>query len=160
MRPHRCRAAATIAASVASLVTSASNATHSPPDCRAMATVSSAEDRLLSTASTLAPSCTKRSTVARPLPIPSPGDWPAPTTIAILSLRRMSACPTSEAQIAHHLAALVLERIGTLDALELGLCLHIAERGGAFEEFLGGDLVLGAADAVGGHQAELVLRLR
>src|SRR5262249_44881340 len=89
MRPQRCRAASTIAASVASLVTSASNATHSPPDCRAMATVSSAEDGLLSTASTLAPSCAKRSTVARPLPMPSPGDWPAPTTIAILSLRRM-----------------------------------------------------------------------
>src|SRR5262249_59146306 len=47
------------------------------------------EDRLLSTASTLAPSCAKRSTVARPLPMPSPGDWPAPKTIAILSLRRM-----------------------------------------------------------------------
>src|SRR6266481_8312942 len=79
MRPQRCRAASTIAASVASLVTSASNATHSPPDCRAMATVSSAEDSLLSTASTLAPSCAKRRTVARPLPMPSPGDWPAPT---------------------------------------------------------------------------------
>src|SRR5262249_35252914 len=89
MRPQRCRAASTIAASVASLMTSASKATHSPPDCRAMATVSSAEDSLLSTASTLAPSCAKRRTVARPLPSPSPGDWPAPTTIAILSLRRM-----------------------------------------------------------------------
>src|SRR5215470_860218 len=91
MRPQRCRVASTIAASVASLVTSASKATHSPPDCRAMATVSSAEDSLLSTASTLAPSCAKRRTVARPLPMPSPGDWPAPTTIAILSLRRMES---------------------------------------------------------------------
>src|SRR5262245_28532597 len=63
---------------------------HSPGDCRAMAAVSSAEARLLSTASTLAPSCANRTTVARPLPRPSPGDWPAPTTMAILSSRRMS----------------------------------------------------------------------
>src|SRR5262245_4922841 len=56
-----------------------------------MATVSSAEARLLSTANTLAPSCANRSTVARPLPMPSPGDWPAPTTMATLFLRRMES---------------------------------------------------------------------
>src|ERR1700724_1887139 len=92
MRPKRAFAASTMAASVASLVTSASKATHSapPPDWRAIATVSSAEARLLSTAMTLAPSWAKRSTVARPLPMPSPGDCPAPTTMATLSLRRMA----------------------------------------------------------------------
>src|SRR5215472_2275754 len=93
MRPQRRRAASTIAARVVSLATSASKARHSPPDCRAIATVSSAEARLLSTASTLAPSSAKRRTVARPLPMPSPGDWPAPTTIATLSLRRMPPPP-------------------------------------------------------------------
>src|SRR2546428_10950951 len=90
MRPQRWRAASTIAASVASLPTSAAKATHSPRAWRAMATVSSAEARLLSTASTFAPSCANRSTVARPLPMPSPGDCPAPTTMATLSLRRMA----------------------------------------------------------------------
>jgi hypothetical protein len=54
-RSQRNRAASTIATSVVSLVTSASNAVHSPPNSSAMATVSSAEVRLLSTASTLAP---------------------------------------------------------------------------------------------------------
>src|ERR1700722_17656124 len=39
---------------------------------------------------TLAPSRAKVSAVARPLPMPSPGDWPAPTTMAIRSCRRMS----------------------------------------------------------------------
>src|SRR5262249_3707772 len=91
MRPKRARAASAIALSVCSFATSASSATHAPPACPAMATVSSAEARLLSTAITLAPSCTKRMTVARPLPMPSPGDWPAPITIATLSLRRMRA---------------------------------------------------------------------
>src|SRR5580698_1177959 len=92
MRPKRARAASTMAASIASLATSASNATHSvpPPDWRAIATVSSAEASRLSTAITLAPSWAKRSTVARPLPMPSPGDWPAPTTMAIRSFKRIS----------------------------------------------------------------------
>jgi hypothetical protein len=70
----RRRAGSTIAASVASTATSASNGTHPPPACRAIATVSSAEERLLSTASTFAPLSAKRKTVARPLPKPSPGD--------------------------------------------------------------------------------------
>jgi hypothetical protein len=74
MRPQRRRASSTIAASVVSLVTSASNAAQSPPDCRAIAAVSSADESLLSTANILAPSCAKRKTVALPLPIPSPGD--------------------------------------------------------------------------------------
>src|SRR5712671_4949467 len=40
---------------------------------------------------TLAPSRAKVRAVARPLPMPSPGLWPAPTTMATRSLRRMSA---------------------------------------------------------------------
>src|SRR5712691_7905444 len=92
-RPQRARAASTMALSVASLATSASNATQSAFDCRVIATVSWAEARLLSTASTLAPSCAKRMTVARPLPMPSPGDWPAPITMATLSSRRMCNPP-------------------------------------------------------------------
>src|SRR6202020_3610472 len=39
---------------------------------------------------TLAPSRAKVSAVARPLPMPSPGDCPAPTTMAIRSFKRMS----------------------------------------------------------------------
>ena len=49
---------------------------------------SCAEARSRSTARTFAPSCTKRITVARPLPMPSPGLCPAPITMAILSFRR------------------------------------------------------------------------
>src|SRR5215813_1756328 len=109
-----------------------------------MATVSSAEARRLSTAITLAPSCAKRSTVARPLPMPSPGDWPAPTTIATLSLRRME---TSETQIAHHVAALVLEHVRTLDAFERRLGLLVAQPSGLFVKSLGGGLVLRATAA-------------
>src|SRR6266446_6863058 len=39
---------------------------------------------------TLAPSRAKVRAVARPLPMPSPGLWPAPTTMATRSFRRMS----------------------------------------------------------------------
>src|ERR1700751_3446722 len=53
-------------------------------------TVSSALARLRSTHRTLAPSRAKVSAVARPLPMPSPGLCPAPTTMATLSFRRMS----------------------------------------------------------------------
>src|ERR1700751_4095302 len=53
-------------------------------------TVSSALARLRSTHKTLAPSRAKVSAVARPLPTPSPGLWPAPTTMAMRSFRRMS----------------------------------------------------------------------
>src|SRR5438105_5834419 len=55
-----------------------------------MPTVSSAEPRLLSTHSTLAPSRANVRAVARPLPMPSPGLWPAPTTMAMRSFSRMS----------------------------------------------------------------------
>src|SRR6266404_2713069 len=74
----------------ASLVTSALNATAVPWACLIRATVSSALARLWSTHSTLAPSRAKVSAVARPLPMPSPGLWPAPTTMAMRSFRRMS----------------------------------------------------------------------
>src|SRR5260221_4794338 len=90
MRPQRRCAAATAAASVASLVTSASKATHSPPSSATIAAVSSADSRRRSTASTFAPSRAKRKTVARPLPMPSPGLWPAPTTMATFSASRMA----------------------------------------------------------------------
>src|SRR5882724_11251461 len=61
-----------------------------PWSCLIIATVSSALARLWSTHSTLAPSRAKVSAVARPLPMPSPGLWPAPTTMAMRSFRRMS----------------------------------------------------------------------
>src|SRR6185312_13302683 len=61
-----------------------------PWACLIMATVSSALARLWSTHSTLAPSRAKVSAAARPLPMPSPGLWPAPTTMATLSFKRMS----------------------------------------------------------------------
>ena len=51
--------------------------------------VSSAETRSRSTARIFAPSCAKRSTVARALPIPAPGLCPAPTTTAIFPARRI-----------------------------------------------------------------------
>ncbi len=91
MRPQRFCAAAKATASVASLVTSASKATHSPPPCLTIDTVSSAEPRSRSTAMTFAPSCANRSTVARPLPIPSPGLWPAPMMMAVFPSRRIAA---------------------------------------------------------------------
>ena len=49
---------------------------------------------VLTTASTDAPSCMKRSTVARPIPTDSPGNCPAPTTIATLPSSRpvISSC--------------------------------------------------------------------
>src|SRR5690349_2948014 len=74
----------------ASFVTSALNASAVPLLWRIMPTVSSAEARLLSTHRTLAPSRAKVRAVARPLPMPSPGLWPAPTTMATRSLSRMS----------------------------------------------------------------------
>src|SRR5882724_11882363 len=61
-----------------------------PWSCLIIATVSSALARLWSTHSTLAPSRAKVSAVARPLPMPSPGLWPAPTTMATRSFRRIS----------------------------------------------------------------------
>src|SRR5229473_650375 len=88
--PQRRWASLTIALISASLVTSALKATAVPWSCLIMATVSSALARLWSTHSTLAPSRAKVSAVARPLPMPSPGLWPAPTTMAMRSFRRMS----------------------------------------------------------------------
>src|SRR5215470_7210352 len=87
-RLQRFFAASIAALSVGSRVTSASNAATSPPALPAIAAVSSADASRLSTASTFAPSSAKRITVARPLPMPSPGDCPAPMTIATLSFRR------------------------------------------------------------------------
>src|SRR5882757_2803479 len=55
-----------------------------------MSTVSWADSILRSTHSTFAPSRAKVRAVARPLPMPSPGLWPAPTTMATRSFRRMS----------------------------------------------------------------------
>src|SRR6267142_2836002 len=88
--PQRRWASLTMALISASLVTSALNATAVPWACLIRATVSSALARLWSTHSTLAPSRAKVSAVARPLPMPSPGLWPAPTTMATRSFRRIS----------------------------------------------------------------------
>src|ERR1700756_660665 len=90
IRPPREIASATIALISASLVTSALNAAAMPPFAPIRSTVSWAEARLWSTHRTLAPSRAKVRAVARPLPMPSPGLCPAPTTIAIRSFRRMS----------------------------------------------------------------------
>src|ERR1700761_4603193 len=88
-RPQRLCASSTIALSSAFLVTSALNATAMPSLAAIMSAVSCAEARLWSTHKTLAPSRAKVSAVARPLPTPSPGDWPAPTTMAIRSFKRI-----------------------------------------------------------------------
>src|SRR5882757_3904878 len=90
MRPQRPIASATIFLMSASLVTSAWKATAVPCFLAIMSAVSCADSSRLSTHSTLAPSRAKVSAVARPLPMPSPGLWPAPTTMATRSLRRIS----------------------------------------------------------------------
>src|SRR5258708_6587290 len=90
MRPQRPIASATIFLMSASLVTSAWKATAVPCFLAIISTVSCADSRRLSTHSTLAPSRPKVNAVARPLPMPSPGLWPAPTTMATLSFRRIS----------------------------------------------------------------------
>src|SRR5689334_2917706 len=88
--PQRPCASATMALMSASLVTSALKAAPVPPLAAIISTVSWADARLWSTQSTFAPSRAKVSAVARPLPMPSPGLWPAPTTMAMRSFRRMS----------------------------------------------------------------------
>src|ERR1700722_4797575 len=90
MRPQRFSASSAMALSSAILVTSALKATAVPPLAAIMSTVSWADARVGSTHSTLAPSRAKVSAVARPLPMPSPGLWPAPTTMAVRSFKRMS----------------------------------------------------------------------
>src|SRR5215813_10089340 len=92
IRPQRLMASSTIALMSASLVTSALQAAAVPCFSWIRSTVSWAEARSRSTHSTLAPSRAKVSAVARPLPMPSPGLCPAPTTMATRSFRRMSAC--------------------------------------------------------------------
>src|SRR5215831_1703123 len=89
MRPQRLIASAAIASICALLVTSAPKTAAVPPFAAIMSTVSSAEARLRSTHRTAAPSRAKVSAVARPLPMPSPGLCPAPTTMATRSFRRM-----------------------------------------------------------------------
>src|SRR3954470_943135 len=90
IRPQRPFASSTIALRSAFLVTSALNAAAVPSLAAVRSTVSWAEARLWSSPNTLAPSRGKVSAVARPLPIPSPGLWPAPTTMATRSFRRIS----------------------------------------------------------------------
>src|SRR6185312_5850616 len=90
IRPQRPIASATIAFSSAFLVTSALNAAAVPSLAAIRSTVSWAEARLWSTHNTLAPSRAKVRAVARPLPMPSPGLCPAPTTMATRSFRRIS----------------------------------------------------------------------
>src|SRR6476646_6398637 len=90
MRPQRACVSATIASRSALLVTSALKATAVPWLAPIRSTVSCADLRSRSTQTTLAPSRANVRAVARPLPTPSPGLWPAPTTMATLSCRRMS----------------------------------------------------------------------
>src|SRR5262249_5114574 len=90
MRPHRPIASATIFLMSASLVTSALKAAAVPWLLAIRSAVSCADSSRLSTHSTLAPSRPTVGAVARPFPMPSPGLWPAPTTIATLSFKRMS----------------------------------------------------------------------
>src|SRR4029079_3275420 len=90
MRPHFFFASSTIALISAFLVTSALKAAAVPCFSAIRSTVSCADLSSRSTHSTLAPSRAKVSAVARPLPMPSPGLWPAPTTMAIRSCRRIS----------------------------------------------------------------------
>src|ERR1700749_3022908 len=91
IRPQRFIASSTIALMSASFVTSALQAAAVPCFSSIRSTVSCAEARSRSTHNTLAPSRANVSAVARPLPMPSPGLCPAPTTMAILSFRRMLA---------------------------------------------------------------------
>src|SRR5579862_9497752 len=90
IRPQRFFASATIVAIAASLVTSASKAKQSPPSLRTIVAVSSARPSSRSTAMIFAPSRAKRWQVARPLPMPLPGLWPAPTMIAVFDSSRTS----------------------------------------------------------------------
>src|SRR6516162_8085156 len=84
-------------------VTSALKATAMPWLAPSRSTVSCADLRSRSTQTTLAPSRAKVSAVARPLPTPSPGLWPAPTTMATLSLRRMSVHSRNRILLEHFL---------------------------------------------------------
>src|SRR3954467_7899785 len=90
MRPHLFLASSTIALMSAFFVTSALKAAPVPCFLAIRSTVSCADFSSRSTHSTLAPSRAKVSAVARPLPMPSPGLWPAPTTMATRSFRRIS----------------------------------------------------------------------
>src|SRR5256885_51646 len=90
MRPQRACASSTIALRSAFLVTSALNTAAVPSLAAIRSTVSWAEARLWSTHNTFAPSRAKVRAVARPLPMPSPGLCPAPTTMATRSFRRIS----------------------------------------------------------------------
>src|SRR3954469_20322864 len=83
MRPQRSRHAATICATPRASVTS--QVCVATPG--ALSTVSRSAAASRSTANTFAPSSTKRTVVARPLPQPGPTE-PAPLTSATLSLRR------------------------------------------------------------------------
>src|SRR5215472_1290470 len=98
IRPQRASASAIAEASVSCLVTSAATGTHSAPSFCAIAAVSSADATTRSTARILAPSWAKRSVVARPLPIPSPGLCPAPTITATLPSRRIAASLATASQ--------------------------------------------------------------
>src|SRR5438067_7514646 len=82
-RPKRSRHARTICATASLLVTSQTCV--AMPGALSKVSLSAAASR--STANTLAPSSTKRTVVARPLPQPGPTD-PAPVTMATLSLSR------------------------------------------------------------------------
>src|ERR1700681_4134124 len=87
MRPCVLRHAATMASTSAARDTSAVNAVALPPSDAMISTVSCAALPLRSTQNTCAPWRAKVTAVALPLPHPGPIE-PAPTTIAVLPLRR------------------------------------------------------------------------
>src|SRR5476649_1243076 len=73
----------------------------------------------------MAPSRAKVRAVARPLPMPSPGLWPTPTTMATLSFRRMSAYSWDRVLLQHFLV--------------LGLVVHLGGRQYAHDGAVEGD---------------------
>src|SRR5690606_12440790 len=88
MRPQRSSAALATASQSAALTILACTANPLPPSFSIIAAVASARSRMRSTQSTSAPSRANSNAMARPLPIVSPGVWPAPETIAALPSRR------------------------------------------------------------------------
>src|ERR1700760_1602338 len=134
MRPQRFMASSTIALMSASLVTSALQAAAWPCFSSIRSSVSCADARSRSTHSTLAPSRAKVSAVARPLPMPSPGLCPAPTTMAILSCRRMLPDSRNWILLQHFLV--------------LGLVIHLGGREHAHD---------GAVESDGDHEVDHML---
>src|SRR5258705_5367998 len=72
----------------------------------------------------------------------------------------MTSDTSSEAQIRHHVAALVLDHIGTADALERLLGIFVAEGGGSLIIAFCGGRILWSAAALGSERAHALQRTR